>query len=193
MAAFVAVRQRRTPLIAEWFAGAQAKLIAAGILLLALAAAMIWFGAHERGIGAAKVQAKWDAATAAQIKLAVMASEAARTHEQAQSSAFASIATDYLQATTHDYPSISDALPAAVATGTVRLRDACPDTTGGARAEATARSRATDAASTQALADRVANSIAAVRAGDAADARERQLGAQVTALQAVLRAERQTQ
>jgi hypothetical protein len=56
--------------------------------------------------------------------------------------------------------------------------------------EASARSRAADAASTQALTDRVTAAIEIVSIGDAADARERQLSAQIVALQEVLKAER---
>jgi len=168
----------------------ESKLIAAAVLLLALATAVIWFAGHERSIGAAGVQAKWDAAKASQSVLAVNASESARATENRQVNDFAGIASGYLQATTHAYPSLADALPAAVAGGIVQLRDDCPATPGRGVPEATARSRAADAAATQALADRVQAAIAAVRAGDEADARERQLGAQVIGLQDVLAAER---
>lgn len=147
-----------------------------------------WLGHHE---GAAAVQVKWDAAKGAQAIVDATASETARAAERSQTDDFAVIETDYLRTTTHAYTSIADALPAAVAAGTVQLRDACPETVaGGGVSDALARSRAADATATQALADRVAHSIAAVRAGDDADARERQLGAQVIALQAALAAER---
>lgn len=168
--------------------GLYAKLAAIVLAALVLLGLFLW-GHH---VGAAAVQAKWDKATAGQTVAAVKASEAARTTETAQATDFAGIASGYLQATTHAYPSIADALPAAVDAGAVRLRDNCPSPTGGGVSEATARSRAADAAATQALADRVENSISAVRAGDEADARERQLGAQVIGLQAVLTAERKS-
>ena len=124
-------------------------------------------------------------------ELTAKASEAARAAEHGQAQAFESIATDYIQATTHAHPSLAGALPAAVAAGTVRLQNDCPETHSSSLSEAAARSRAADAAATQALANRVQAAIAAVQAGDEADARERQLGAQIRGLQAVLRAERQ--
>jgi hypothetical protein len=172
------------------FASIEAKLIAAAVLLIALATAVIWFGTHERGIGAASVQAKWDATTSAQAAVAVEASEAARGTEQQQSNDFAGISAGYLQATTHAYPSIADALPAAVAAGAVQLRDTCPAAGSDSRAEAAARARRADAAVTQALADRVTHSIAAVRAGDDADKREAEFRALIVSLRATLTAER---
>ncbi len=172
------------------FTGLQVKLIAAVVLLIAMAGAIAWFGAHERGIGAAKVQARWDAVSKAQATVAAKADVAARVKEHRQATDFAGIASSYLQATTHDYPSVANTLPAAVAAGAVQLRDNCPATRGGDVPGASAASRERDAAATQALADRVEAAVAAVRAGEQADARERQLGAQVTALQALLNAER---
>lgn len=167
-----------------------------GIALAVLLALGFWGYGHTRyNAGEAVVQAKWDKANASQNVTAVKASETARAAENSQATDFAGIANTYLQATTHAYPSIADALPAAVDAGTVRLRHDCPAAAaaGGGRAAATAGSRAADAARTQALADRVQAAIAAVRAGDEADTRERLLGAQVTALQALLSAERATQ
>jgi hypothetical protein len=164
-----------------------AKLIGAGLLLAALAG-LYAYGHHQ---GAASVQAKWNAALATQAVVDAKASEAARATEHAQANDFADISADYLKESTHAYPSLADGLPAAVDAGAVQLRDACPAPVArGGVPDATAASRAADAAATQALADRVAHSIAAVRAGDDADARERQLGAQVIALQAALAAER---
>lgn len=124
-------------------------------------------------------------------ELATKASEAARNAEHRQAQAFDAITTDYIQATTHAHPSLAGALPAAIAAGTVRLQNDCPETHSSSLSEAAARSRAADAAATQALANRVQAAIAAVQAGDEADARERQLGAQIRGLQAVLRAERE--
>lgn len=172
------------------FAGLQAKLIAVAVLLIALIAATIWFGAHERAIGAAKVQAKWDVQTSAQSAVTVEVSESARATEHQQAADFDAAANTYLQATAHDYPSIADALPAAVAAGTVRLREDCPAADPGSVSAATARSRAADAAATQALADRTQAAIAAVSAGDAADKREADYRALIESLRAVLTAER---
>lgn len=172
-------------------ASIEAKMIAfAALSMLVIGGA--WYYGHTRyEAGAAAVQAKWDKVIAAQTVAAVKSSESARAIENRQSNDFAGIATGYLQATTHAYPSLADALPAAVSAGTVQLRNDCPAASAsGGVSEATARSRAADAARTQALADRTSAAIAAIRAGDEADARERQLGAQVTGLQAVLTAER---
>lgn len=162
------------------------KLIGLGLLLAALAG--VYATGHHQG--AAVVQAQWAAAKGRQAAVAAQASEAARATEQHWSSDFAAILSTYQQATDHAYPSLADALPAAVAAGTVRLRNACPAPAGSGMSDIAARSRAADAAATQALADRTAAAIAAVRAGGAADAREFQLRAQVTGLQAVLTAER---
>lgn len=157
------------------------------VVLFALLSTSFAVGHHQ---GAKAVQAKWDVATAGSNVVATKASESARVTEQQQSNDFSGIETGYLQATTHAYPTIGASIPAAFDAGTVQLRDRCPSPAGGSVSKATAASRAADAASTQAIADRVENSIAAVRAGDAADARERQLDQQVTALQALLLAER---
>jgi len=168
------------------------KLGIAGLLLVALAGCLTWFARHERAIGAAAVQARWDVATAEQAAAALRASESARAVERRQSATFAGIATGYLQATAHA-PTPFD-LPAALAAGTLRLRNDCPAPRAAGDVPATtARARAADAAAAAAATQRLADSVAAVRAGDAADARERQLSAQVTALQAILRAERDAQ
>lgn len=165
----------------------------AAIALALLLLCGVWYYGHTRYVaGASGVQARWDDAKATQATAAVTASETARVTELQHANDFAGIAAGYLQAQSHAYPSIADALPAAVAGGAVQLRDTCPETHSGGVPEAAARSRAADAAATQALADRVQAAIAAVRAGDEADARERLLGAQVTALQAVLTAERKS-
>ena len=169
-----------------------AKLIAAAIVLAVLAAAGFYL--HHSGYesGKATVQAKWDAEKLRQANVAIEATAAARAHENAQAVSFSGIESNFLQATTHAYPSLAGALPAAVAAGTVKLRDACPVTpTSCGVSEATARSRALDAAATQAVADRTQNAIAVVRLSDASDARERVLDAQIVSLQAILVAERQ--
>lgn len=160
-----------------------AKLIAVGAVLALLAGGLLWFGAHERGIGAAGVQAKWDSAVAA-----AQATSAAQTLDWTKQ--FSAIGAQY-EANSHvQSPSIADAVAADVHAGTVRLRDESAQSCAGSVPAAAARSRAADAAATQALADRVQAAIRIVRIGDEADARERQLDAQVTALQAVLNAER---
>lgn len=166
--------------------GLYAKLICLALITLMLVGLFLW-GRH---VGASSVQAKWDTANASQTVVAVKASEGARATENRQATDFAGIASGYLQATTDAYPSLSDALPAAVAAGTVQLRDTCPAHAGGGVSQATADSRAADAAVTQALADRVANSIAAVSAGDAADKREADFRALIVALRAALTIER---
>lgn len=160
------------------------RLYAALALIVLLALGGWWL--HHSGYASGKADCE-----AAHAVTAAQAVASARAVEHQQTTDFAGIASDYLQATTHDYPSIADTLPAAVAAGTVRLRDDCP-ASGDVLAVA-ARSRAVDVAAAAAATQRLATAVAAVRAGDAADARERQLGAQVTALQAVLRAERSGQ
>lgn len=169
----------------------QAKLIAVAAVLTLLAGGLLWFGAHERGIGAAAVQARWDEAKSVQAQAVAKAEADATNRITTMRNQFDALSAKYEAATHAQAPSIADSVAAGVRDGTVRLRDAgvCP---GGDQVHAvTARSRAADAAATQALADRVQAAIAAVRAGDEADARERLLGAQVIALQAVLKAERE--
>lgn len=174
-------------------ASIEAKMIAfAALSMLVIGGA--WYYGHTRyEAGAAAVQAKWDAAKATQAAAAITASETARAIENRQANDFAGIASGYLQATTHAYPSIADALPAAVAAGAVQLRNDCPAASaGGGMSEAAARSRAADAAATQALADRTRAAIAAVRIGDAADKREADFRALILAQRALLTAERTT-
>lgn len=156
----------------------------AALALIALLALGGWW-LHHSGYASGKADCE-----AAHAVTAAQAVASARAIEHRQTTDFAGIASSYLQATTHDYPSIADTLPAAVAAGAVQLRNNCPATRGGDVPRASTASRERDAAATQALADRVQAAIAAVRAGEQADARERQLGAQVTALQALLIAER---
>lgn len=161
----------------------ETKLIAFLASLVALAAGVALYGAHERTLGAASVQSQWDAAIAG-----AKVTSAKQTLEWTQQ--FSTIATHYQEHSHAQAPSIADTVAAGVRGGTVRLRDepsqACP----GRVPDASASARAADAAATAALAQRVADSIAAVRVGDAADAREQQLREQVIALQAAMRAER---
>lgn len=163
-----------------------AKLIGAG-LLLALLAAGYAFAHHQ---GAASVQAKWDAAKAVNAAAVAEAQLHADAVATAQRDNFNALSAKYEAAIHVQVPTIAGTIPADLAAGTLRLRDptVCPSS--GNVTAATARSRALDAASTQALADRVQAAVAAVRVGDESDARERLLGAQVTALQGVLTAER---
>lgn len=162
-------------------------ILAAAALLLAGAA---WAAHHERDVGRAQVQAKWDLSVAQQNRVAVAASEKARTTEHQQATDIANAATNYVEVLTHAQPTLSAAIPAAVAAGTLKLRNDCPAPDRRSLSETTARSRLADAAATEALAKRVEAAAVVIRVGDTSDARERQLSAQVTALQAVLRAER---
>lgn len=161
----------------------QIKLIAFLVLLVTLAGGLTWFGAHERAIGAAGVQAKWDTAiTTAQVKSAKQTLD--WTHQ------FSTIATHYQERTHAQAPSIADTVAADVHAGTVRLRDEPPQACPGRVSDASARSRAADAAATAALAQRVEDSIDAVRVGEAADKREADFRALIEAQRAILRAER---
>ena len=170
---------------------AQFKLYIIAAVVALLLAGMTWFGVHERHIGAAKVQAKWDIAVAAQNVVTVDASEKARKTEQLHAGAFDVIASNYLKATSHAETPFD--LPAALAAGTLRLRNDCPAPDPRSVPQATARSRELDAAYTSALAHRAENQARAIRVhdyGKEADAREITLRAQVTALQSILKAER---
>lgn len=162
----------------------ESKIIAFLVSLIALAAGVALYGDHERAIGAAGVQAKWDKAIAA-----AKVTSAKQTLDWTQQ--FSTIATHYQEQSHAQAPSIADTLAADVHGGTVRLRDeptqACPRGV----SDASARARATDAAAAAAATQRLADSVAAVRAGDAADAREQQLREQVIALQEILQAERE--
>jgi hypothetical protein len=163
-----------------------AKLAALGLVLAALTGLYLW-GHHE---GATGVQARWDAAKAAQQAVADHQATASAQQTLTWTQQFSAIATHYEEAIHAPQPAVADAVGPAVAAGTLRLRDDAPAVCRGQVSIAAARSRAADAAATQALADRLANSIAAIRAGDEADQRERALGQQIIALQAVLQAER---
>lgn len=162
----------------------------------ALAALLLMCGggwyAHHAGYesGRAAVQAQWDVAKVAQAQAVAKAEAQAKATADATAKTFNALSDQYEAAIHAQAPSVADSVAAGVAGGTLRLRDTsmCPGADH--RAAATAVARAADAAATQALADRVANSIRAIRAGDAADARERQLDAQVIGLQGILTAER---
>lgn len=167
--------------------GLYTKLIGLGLILAALAGLFLW-GHH---VGAANVQTRWDAAKTAQIaavdrQAAVSVLQSATWLHQ-----FDTIATHYEASAHETAPAVADSVSAAVRAGTLRLSgERASDRCLGQVSDITARSRAIDAAATQALADRTAAAIRIIRIGDAADARERQLREQLTALQDVLRAER---
>lgn len=163
-----------------------AKLAAAALLLAFLVGLFLW-GHHS---GAAGVQAKWDAAKVVQQIAVAKAHADNDLHTEIMRNSYNALSAKYEAVLHAQVPAVADSVAAGVTAGALRLRDnaaACP----GAVPEATARSRLVDAAATQALSDRVAAAIRIIRIGDAADKRERQLGAQVIALQAVLTAERQ--
>lgn len=168
---------------------AQIKLYAALVLMLGLGVGA-WY-AHHVGYesGRAAVQSQWDVARVAQAQAVAKAEAQAQANAAETTKKFNALSDQYEAAIHARAPSVADSVAAGVADGTLRLRDGtdvCP----GDVSAATARSRAADAAATQALSDRVATAIEIVRIGDAADARERQLSAQVIGLQAVLKAER---
>ena len=156
-------------------------------LILALLAGLYAYGHHA---GALSVQYKWDIANAAQAQIAAQAADKTRATEHDQSTAFAGIETGYLQATSHAYPSLADNLHAAIDAGTMQLRDDCSAPDSRSVPAATARARAADAGRAASATQRLADAVAAVQVSDASDTRERQLDAQVTALQALLAAER---
>lgn len=166
-----------------------------GVLLMMIALLGGGWYAYHAGDkhGADRVHAQWDASKVSQANAAVKAATKNAATEHAQSTAFVGIESNYIEANNHAPPSLSIDLPGDLAAGTVQLRDSPVYPAGGGVSEATVRSRTADAAATQALADRVANSVAAVRAGDEADKREQQLRNQVIALQAILTEERATQ
>ncbi|NII73922.1 hypothetical protein FHW84_002495 [Dyella sp. SG562] len=174
-------------------ASLEAKLIAIGLVLAALAGGFIWYGHTRYEAGAASVQAKWDIDKSAQDEAVGKASAASVARFNSLTSQFNQLSAKYEEMTHDPMPAVADSVSAGVRNGTLGLRGEveCPVHSGTVDA-ATARSRAADAAATQALADRVQAAIAAVRAGDEADQRERQLGQQVVALQGILRAERET-
>jgi hypothetical protein len=171
--------------------GLYTKLIAAAAVLALLAGGLLWFGAHERGIGAAGVQARWDEAKSVQAQAVAKAEADATNRVTTMRNQFDALSAKYEAATHAQAPSIADSVAAGVRDGSVRLRDASVCTGGDQVSAATARSRAADAAATAALAQRVADSLAAVSVGDRADVREQQLREQVIGLQGVLRAERE--
>lgn len=180
--------------LAGIFAGMTAKLIALAVIVALLSSAAAWSIHHERNIGRAEVQAKWDLANAAAARVALTASEAARTKETKQAADFSTIGNDFLKVTTHEYPTVAPGIASGIAAGTLKLRDSCPAPARSSVPSAPASSRELDAARASALAYRAeaeARAVRIVTIGDEADARELRDGAQIAALQAVLTAERQ--
>ena len=149
-------------------------------LLIALAAGGWWLHHSGYASGVADqmaVTAKQDAEAA----------KAAQEREAAMRSAYNDLAQRYERDKAHAQAD-HDRAVAALRAGAVKLQDrwTCPGVPA-----ATVASRERDAAATQALADRTAAAIEIVQLGYDADKREAELGAQVTALQGILRAERQ--
>lgn len=162
---------------------AEIKFFAAVILLVAAFLA----GHHVAEVKAGKAMAVYKATAA---EAAIKAQAQFQADHSAMETKFNALSAKYDEATREKPTAVADSVRADVDSGALRLRDADVCAADRQAAAATARSRAADATATQALADRVAHSIAAVRAGDAADKREHDLGAQVIALQGILEAER---
>lgn len=167
--------------------GLYAKLAGVLLVLAALAALFMW-GHHE---GALSVQTRWDAAKAVQTAAAAEQALQTRATEDNQRNAFNALAAKYEEAIHAPQPSFAEHLAPAVAAGTVRLRDESAAVCSGQMPVVAARARIADAATASAATQRLADSIAAVRAGDEADQREHVLDQQIIALQALLEAERQ--
>lgn len=160
----------------------------AGTMLFVLAAGLtgLAVGLHQ---GRAAVQARWDAETARQ--------QAAAAAEQSRLDAAARGAQDAVTAIGDRYdetllptPGIADSVAADLGSGTLRVRYECAAPGADPVPGPAGRAGQLDAAAAAADENRREAAIASVRAGDDADARERQLREQVIALQAVLRAER---
>lgn len=162
------------------------KLIAA-LAIVMLAIGLFLWGSHH---GKASVQAKWDAAKVIQLSTAVQLQAKADAKYDSQQAKLTSIEHKYQDAINEKPPQVADSVTAGLHGGTLRLRSAAVCAGAGTVSTATARSRAADEAATQALADRTVAAIAAVRAGDAADTREREIDAQVIGLQGVVRLDR---
>lgn len=168
----------------------ESKLIAALVLVLGVAGACLWL--HHSGVvtGRAEVQNQWDAAKAKQAAAVALAQAANAKQTMSWADQFAKADQTYQGVLHAQAPSVADSVATGVHDGSVRLRDE-PDTTcPGAVPEAAARARVADAAAAAAATQRLADSVAAVRVGDACDIRDRQQSAQIVALQDLLRAER---
>lgn len=128
--------------------------------------------------------AGYQAKTAEVAQQDAKAAAEAQKREDAMRAAYNDLAQRYEQDKSHAQAEHDRAVAEL---GTLRLRDkwTCPSVPA-----ATVASRERDAAATQALADRSAAAIRIVRLGYDADQREAELGAQVMALQNILRSER---
>ncbi|MCP1376031.1 hypothetical protein [Dyella lutea] len=172
------------------FGSLQLKLIVALVLALGLSGAGFWL--HHSGVvsGRAEVQARWDEAKDQQAAVVAKADASNAEQTLTWTKQFAAAASVYEGVNHEKPPSVADSVAAGVARGDLRLRDepaaGCP----GSVPAATARSRAADAAAAAAATQRLADSVAAVRVGDACDIRDRQQSAQIVGLQEILRAER---
>jgi hypothetical protein len=150
----------------------------AALAALLLSAAGVWYYGHTR----------YEAGIAHQVAITAKqdakAAEAAQEREDAMRAAYNDLAQRYEQDKAHAQAEHDRAVAEL---DTLRLRDkwTCPSVPA-----ATIASRERDAARTQALADRSAAAIRIVRLGYDADQREAELGAQVMALQNILRSER---
>lgn len=171
--------------------GLQLRIAALALLLVLIGSMWLAGDIHGHKAGAAAVKAHWDAAKTVQQAAVAKAQAQADVEAQTERATFNTLAKKYEDLVNAQAPAVADSVAAGVRTGALRLRDAVPVCVGSGYVPAAAvRARAADAAATQALADRTQAAIAAVRAGDEADARERQLDAQVIGLQSILRAER---
>lgn len=163
-----------------------AKLIGAGVLV-AFCLGLFLYGHH---VGADSVQAKWNAQKQVDAVAVAKVEEANAITAKSQQDQFNSLEAKYEQSQKVTFPAVADTVSAGIAGGTLKLRDSAVCPSSGNVTQATAASRAADAAATQALADRTTAAIQIIRVGDASDARERQLDDQITGLQGLLKAER---
>lgn len=163
-----------------------AKLIGAGIIV-AFCLGLFLYGHH---VGTDSVKAKWNAQklvdAAAVAKVEAANAITAKSHQDQ----FNALEAKYEQSQKVVFPSVADVVSSGVAGGTLRLRDSTVCPSSGNVTATTAASRAADAAATAAIAQRVTDSISAIRVGDAADKREAVLDAQIIGLQGLLQAER---
>jgi len=159
-------------------------------LLLAVTGGLFLWGHH---IGAAGVQAKWDVAKILQATQIAEAQLQAKATEDNNRNAFNALAAKWEAATHAPQPSIADHTSDAVAAGALQLRSESAQTCPAAGVPiAAARSRELAAATAAAATQRLADSVAAVRVGDAADKREADFRQQIETLRALLAVERQT-
>ena len=164
------------------------------VVLFALLAGVVWFGAHERGIGAAGVQAAWDAEKAKTSEAAAAQAYATAQTQSDQRNIFAGIAATYHETITHEDPPAPAVSAADVSSGRVRLRAEWQCASGYVRANGLPQTSiggsGADATTSAAAEQRSQGASDLVRAADEADQREQRLSAQISALQSILDAER---